>query len=169
MGGQVLAIDWKKGVIVWSYRYSEANNQFLSSPAVADGKVILGGRDRRVHAISEQTGKPVWEFTTRSRVDSSPVIAGQTVWIGSSDGNLYALDLKTGQEQWKFTLGGPVVAQAAISGDPGDLHRPDRRSPCGRQRGAGEAGRTDADHRVAGGAAVPRGRRARSRLSTAAG
>ena len=66
-------------------------------------------------AIDEQTGKLVWEFVTKSRVDSSPVLAGEVIWVGSNDGNLYALSLKDGSELWKFTLGGDVVAQPAIS------------------------------------------------------
>ena len=117
MGYQVLAIDWKKEEILWSYRHPQTEFQFYSSPVVANGKVIIGGRDKRIHAIDEETGEMLWEFITRSRVDSSPVLAGNVIWVGSNDGNLYALNEADGKELWKFTLGGSVVAQAAISGD----------------------------------------------------
>ena len=83
----------------------------------AVGRVHGGRAARDVHAIDEQTGKLIWDFTTKSRVDSSPTLAGDVIWVGSNDGNLYALDLKSGKELWKFTLGGTIVAQPAISGN----------------------------------------------------
>ena len=39
-----------------------------------------------------KTGKAVWTFTTRARVDSSPIVAGNRVYIGGNDGKLYVLD-----------------------------------------------------------------------------
>ena len=117
MGNEVLAVDWKQSKVLWRYAHPKSSFQFYASPVVANGLVIIGGRDKRIHAINEQTGELVWEFQTRSRVDSSPVLAGGVIWVGSNDGSLYALDAKTGAEKWKFTLGGAVVAQAAISGD----------------------------------------------------
>ena len=54
--------------------------------------VIVGGRDKAVHAIDAATGKAAWKFVTRARVDSSPAVAGGRVYVGSSDGKLYVLD-----------------------------------------------------------------------------
>jgi proline dehydrogenase len=47
----------------------------------------------------------------------------------------------------------------------GDLHRPGGRGACGRQRGAGQAGRADQPGRVLRGAAAARGRRAARRAA----
>ena len=71
---------------------------FYSSAALGSGRVIVGGRDKLVHAIDAATGKAAWTFATRARVDSSPVVAGGRVYVGSSDGRLYVLDAAIGQE-----------------------------------------------------------------------
>jgi outer membrane protein assembly factor BamB len=60
---------------------------------------VLGGRDKMAHAYEAETGKPLWTFTTRARVDSSPAIAGGRVFVGSNDGRVYGLDLASGRMQ----------------------------------------------------------------------
>jgi outer membrane protein assembly factor BamB len=70
-----------------------------------------------VHCLERSTGKKVWTFTTRSRVESSPLITGSRVFVGSNDGLLYELDLETGKKTWEFTAGSPLSASpAAIEG-----------------------------------------------------
>jgi outer membrane protein assembly factor BamB len=78
---------------------------FLSSPAVANGKVFFGSGDKNVYALDAQTGVLQWKFTTQDVVHSSPAVANNTVYIGGFDGYLYALDADTGQEKWKFKGG----------------------------------------------------------------
>ena len=112
---EVLALDLKKKKIVW--RYSDPDRQFpyYSSAALSNGRVIVGGRDKLVHAIDAATGEPAWTFATRARVDSSPVVAGGRVYVGSNDGRLYVLDLETGQRQWEFDAGAALTASPAIA------------------------------------------------------
>ena len=88
---------------------------FYSSSALADGKVVLGGRDKHVHALDAATGKAAWTFATRARVDSSPAIAGGRVFVGSGDGRLYALELKTGALVESFEVGAGITASPAIA------------------------------------------------------
>ena len=68
-----------------------------------------------VHALDPKSGRPLWEFATKGRVDSSPVVVGRRVFVGSSDGRIYGLDLKTGQEVWRFEAGGEVNASPAVA------------------------------------------------------
>jgi len=89
-------VDLEARKIAWRYRHPERRFPFYSSCALGDGKVVLGGRDRIVHALDAATGREVWSFATRARVDSSPAIAGGRAFVGSGDGRLLALDLKTG-------------------------------------------------------------------------
>ena len=77
--------------------------------------VIVGGRDKCVHAIDAATGKPAWKFATRARVDSSPAVAGGRVYVGSSDGKLYVLDAASGQKRWEFDAGAALTASPAIA------------------------------------------------------
>lgn len=114
-GNQVVAMDWESGKIVWTYENEERQFPYMSSAAVTDKLVIIGGRDKRVRALDVKTGRQRWEFVTRARVDSSPVVAGQSVFVGSSDGNLYRLNLADGQEKWRFEAASPISASPAIA------------------------------------------------------
>jgi outer membrane protein assembly factor BamB len=111
----VLAVDLKNQKYLWRYEHPERRFPFYSSAAVADGKVIVGGRDKLVHAIDQKTGQSLWTFPTGARVESSPVVAGDRVYVGSGDGRFYVLELKTGAKIWEFDAGASIVASPAIA------------------------------------------------------
>ncbi|MBI4606746.1 MAG: PQQ-binding-like beta-propeller repeat protein [Planctomycetes bacterium] len=117
-GAQVLCVDWKASKVAWTYKHPEKEFPFYSSPAVGPLQekqvVVVGGRDKLVHAIALEDGKPLWTFPTRARVDASPVIVGNRVIAASLDGNVYLLDLETGKEVWKFVAGSAVAASPAV-------------------------------------------------------
>jgi outer membrane protein assembly factor BamB len=116
MGNQVLAVDWKQGKIEWTFEPKKNAQAFFSSPAVTDRLIVVGSRDRRVHALDRKTGQEVWSFVTRNRVDSSPVVVGGRVYAGSMDGNLYVLDLAKGTELAKHELDGAIIGSPAVAG-----------------------------------------------------
>ncbi len=109
-----LAIDWKQAQIKWEYTPNRAF-PFYSSAAVTEKVVVVGGRDRRIHALDRQTGKELWTFQTRQRVESSPVVVGERVYCGSSDGTLYGLNLKSGAKEWEKPLGSAITASPAVA------------------------------------------------------
>jgi len=112
---EVLCVDLDARKVLWRYRHPQREFPFYSSAALAEGKVVLGGRDRMVHAIDAATGKAAWTFTTRGRVDSSPAVAARKVYVGSADGRLYVLDLATGRSLQEFDAGAPISASPAIA------------------------------------------------------
>ena len=112
---EVLAANLKTKKMTWRYENPERHFPFYSSAAVTAGKVVLGGRDKLVYGINATSGKPVWTFATKARVDSSPAIAGGRVYIGSNDGRLYVLDLATGAKVWEFEAGSPLSSSSAIA------------------------------------------------------
>jgi len=112
---EVVALDLKTRRRKWLYTHPTRQFPFYSSPAIAGGRVVLGGRDKMVHAIDAQTGKAIWTFTTRARVESSPVIAGERVYVGSNDGRLYVLDLAKGAKLWEYNSGGAISASPALA------------------------------------------------------
>ena len=112
---EVLALDLAGREVVWRYRNPNREFPYYSSAALAQGRIILGGRDKFVHAIDAATGQSLWTFETRARVDSSPAIAGGRVYIGSSDGRLYVLDAATGSKLWEFNTGADLTASPAIA------------------------------------------------------
>ena len=111
----MVGIDWKSGEVVWRFNDADHSFPYLSSAALVDDTVIIGGRDKRLRALDAKSGQPHWEFVTKGRIDGSPVIVGERVFIGSGDGNLYALNRATGEELWRFEAGGSFAASPAVA------------------------------------------------------
>jgi len=112
---EVLSLNLRTRRRAWVYTHPKRQFPFYSSPAFAEGRIVLGGRDKMVHCINVATGKAIWTFTTRARVESSPAIAGGRVYVGSNDGRFYVLDLAKGAKLWEFNAGGAVSASPAIA------------------------------------------------------
>ncbi|QOV91526.1 outer membrane protein assembly factor BamB family protein [Humisphaera borealis] len=118
-GGRVLAIAADGSKILWTYENVKDGAMVYSSSAVSEGIVVVGARDRLVHAIDAQTGAGKWTFATRGEVNSSPAIAGGKVYVGSRDKKLYVLDLKTGKKLDEFQAsraieGSPAIGQGVV-------------------------------------------------------
>ncbi len=98
----------------------------VSSPAVANGFLIVGSKDCYVYCIDVSNGHLVWKFPTGNIVDSSPAIVNQRVYISSQDGWVYCLDFITGKPLWISMVGGfaqssPTVVDGRVfvgSGNP---------------------------------------------------
>lgn len=89
--------------IKWQFH---TNGQVLSSPAMANGTLVIGSSDHFLYALDAATGALRWKFKTDGRITSSPAVAGGLVYFGSFDSNFYAVDAATGQLKWKFKTGG---------------------------------------------------------------
>jgi outer membrane protein assembly factor BamB len=123
---QTVAFDVVGGKVAWVYE--DRALPFFSSPAVNDRLVLIGSRDKHLHAINRQTGESVWKFKTGGRVEGSPIVFNDGVLFGSTDGRLYAASLDTGTELWQLDLGEALVASPAfgdhqiiISGEKGTV------------------------------------------------
>ncbi len=123
---QTVAFDVTGGKVAWVY--SDRQLPFFSSPAVNERLVLIGSRDKHLHAIDRKTGANVWKFPTGGRIEGSPVVFADAVVFGSSDGRLYAASLSAGAELWQIDLGEPLVASPAfgdrqiiVGGDKGTV------------------------------------------------
>jgi outer membrane protein assembly factor BamB len=114
MSNQVLAVDLKKNDIAWAFE-PQRSQPFYGSAAVTDKLVIVGCRNKLLHALERTKGTEVWKFPTMGRVDSSPVVVGKRVFVGSTDGNLYVIDLDKGRELKRFGLGRSITASPAVA------------------------------------------------------
>jgi outer membrane protein assembly factor BamB len=112
---EVVGADVSRKRVVWRYQRQAAPFPFYSSAAASGDRIVLGGRDKLVHCLNARTGKAIWTFATKARVDSSPAIADGRVYIGSNDGHFYVLDLATGRKLWDFEAGAPLSASPAIA------------------------------------------------------
>lgn len=109
---EFIAVDLRKGAVKW--RYHDRNFPYGGSPAVTRDRVLFGGRDKRLHCVDRETGKAVWTFATRGKVESSPVVAGDRVVVGSDDGRVYVVNLADGTEVWSHEIGQPVQGSPAV-------------------------------------------------------
>ncbi|MHB8902387.1 MAG: outer membrane protein assembly factor BamB family protein [Thermoguttaceae bacterium] len=113
-GSTFFAIDWNKPAVVWHYTAEQRQMPFRSSAAVTEKVVLVGSLDKNVHALDPRSGKPLWIFSTRGKIEGSPVIVGKRAFIGSGDGRLYALEIETGREVWQYETGGSLLGSPAI-------------------------------------------------------
>lgn len=100
---------------LWVFEGVGGQAMVYSSPAVSDGFVVFGARDRNVWAVGLADGKPKWSFPTRGDVDASPVISGGRVYAASKDKRLYVLDLHTGKQLWEFNAAKPIIAAPTVA------------------------------------------------------
>jgi outer membrane protein assembly factor BamB len=112
-GNLVIAFDPKTGEIKWKYR--DRNFPYYSSAALTADRVIIGGRDKRLHCIDRATGQGIWTFQSRGQVDSSPVVCQDAIIVGSEDGRLYCVTLADGKERWAYEIGAAVTASPAVA------------------------------------------------------
>src|SRR5262249_26266249 len=82
----VIGADLKQKKILWQYENPERQFPFYSSAAVLGDRIVLGGRDKLVHCLNAKTGKKIWTFATKARIDSSPAGVSERVHIGGNEG-----------------------------------------------------------------------------------
>ena len=109
---QAVAFDVAAGTVAW--KYQDRAMPFFSSPAVNERIVLIGSRDKSLHAIDRVKGEAVWKFRTGGRVEGSPILFEDAVVFGSADGRLYAAELAAGAELWRLELGEALVASPAF-------------------------------------------------------
>ncbi len=75
----------------------------LSSPVIANGKVIVAGvDDHTIYAFAASNGGSLWTYTAGGRVDSPPTLYKGLVLFGSADGWVYCLRESDGELVWRF-------------------------------------------------------------------
>ncbi len=114
-GNEVIGVDWHKAEVVWRYADSDRQFPFVASAALTDRLVIIGGRDKHIHAIDQKTGQQVWSYNAKGRVEGSAVVAGNIAIVGTQRGVLFGIDTNTGQEAWHFEAGDSITASPAVA------------------------------------------------------
>ena len=102
--------------LVWEYEHEQRKFPYYSSAAISEGRLLIGGRDKMLHAIDAESGEAVWTYRTRARIDSSPVVIGDRVFFGASTGEIFALDVASGEVAWQFETGSSIVASPSVAG-----------------------------------------------------
>jgi len=90
MNGTLYALDERTGDPVWPEIHFTGTNNF-SSPVVADGKLIIGSMDNKIHILDiAGQGAQLAELETGGEIHSTPAVVDGTIYAGSYDGFLYA-------------------------------------------------------------------------------
>src|SRR6266481_2448466 len=92
---------------------------WISSPAVANGKVYFGSGDGHVYALDAANGRKRWDYpTSKSWVNGTPAVRDGVVYVGTSDSARFmALDVKTGRLRFNFNARAYMFSSAALAGD----------------------------------------------------
>ncbi|RKU20685.1 serine/threonine protein kinase [Candidatus Poribacteria bacterium] len=114
-GTEILGVALDTGEIAWRYRHPKRRFPFFASAALTEDSVIIGGRDKMVHALSQATGEPLWTYIAKSRIESSAVIVDRRAFVGTTRGLFIALDITTGESVWEFATGSSIVASPSVS------------------------------------------------------
>ena len=134
-GNQVLCAGLESSELLWGYEHPERHFPFYASAAVTADLLVIGGRDKMVHALQSQTGEPLWTYPAKSRVDSSPVIVGERVFFGTVGGELVALNLNSGEKVWEFVVGAAMIASPSVVDGKLVIGADDGRIYCFGERG----------------------------------
>ncbi|UCH88643.1 MAG: PQQ-binding-like beta-propeller repeat protein [Thermoplasmata archaeon] len=103
------------GSVAWTYPKTGNVKDVLSAPAVVDGKVYFGAKDKNVYCLYASNGTKIWEYTTGAEIWSSPALAYGRVFIGSTDDKLYCLNATTGQKIWDYTTGDVILSSPTVA------------------------------------------------------
>ncbi|OFX29940.1 MAG: hypothetical protein A2W90_06305 [Bacteroidetes bacterium GWF2_42_66] len=124
--GVLVAMALATGKQLWAGK--EKIGGAISSPAIADGKLVTGISDGRVCAFSVQDGALLWSAQTGEtlsstqpyerggkEVNNSPVIFNQSVYAGAGDGKIHVFSLADGKDLGSYSIGVPVMSSPFIS------------------------------------------------------
>lgn len=95
--------------VAWTYR---TGAPIVSSPVVADNRVVVGSNDNRVHAVDAATGALLWTFPTSDDVEAPPLAIDGRVFVGSADGTLHAIDAVSGEGLWTYATDDRILGGA---------------------------------------------------------
>lgn len=86
-------------------------------PAIAGDRVLVGGYDGNLYALSARDGGLQWTAETDGPIIGGAAIVGDVAIAGSGDGYVYAFAVADGTRRWRFKTGDRVWAKPAVQGD----------------------------------------------------
>jgi outer membrane protein assembly factor BamB len=126
---KLYALHANNGTVKW--RFTVPNTLWGSgTPAVAQGMVFIGGADRRLHALNQNTGSEVWYFQTQSAhpdgtnygLYGAPAICNGYAYLAAPDGYVYKISLAQSgaavasatSARYKSMYGSPVIYDGKV-------------------------------------------------------
>lgn len=96
----------------------------LSTPAVGGRRVFVGGDGVGLNAVSEEDGKPLWNFTGAVKTDwfGPPLYQAGTVYVSTYNRYVYAVDPVNGRRKWQARVLGSALSRPALDEKRGVLY-----------------------------------------------
>lgn len=109
----LLGIDPASGDVRWSATPDFHDTFFTdTTPAVADGKVVVEGHRSVIEAYDIATGELRWVHEPdRAQAASAIAIVGDSVFVAGRQRNLRALDLDDGSLRWSTSVPGSGITR----------------------------------------------------------
>lgn len=109
--GILYGLNLQSGAIIWQFSTQKPNISVrgAAKPLRLDANTALfGTADGRIHAVSGDSGRPLWtrrvgvavggsDVGRMSDVDGTPLVVGNHLYVTSYSGNLVGFDMATGQ------------------------------------------------------------------------
>lgn len=102
--------------LAWTAIFRDERIGTAVEPIVFNHIVFVATHAGNLHALSAESGEPLWHFRAHGPFLHSPAIAGPQLIAGCADGFLYALNARDGKLRWSLYAGaGGFSASPAVS------------------------------------------------------
>jgi outer membrane protein assembly factor BamB len=112
---RVVALDEADGSKIWDNGI-EGGSVYASSPAIADGRVVVAFADQTVRAFDLADGTEAWTARINNPVffTGAPAVTPDAVLVVDSFGQVYRLDLATGDREWDYAINETVLRSPVV-------------------------------------------------------
>src|SRR5262249_19279320 len=76
--------------------------------------VFFGSQDKSFYCLDKQTGKKVWSYESKWRIEAGGAVDEKYVYFRSCDGSVYCLNQSDGKARWQFVTHRQDGRQSAI-------------------------------------------------------
>jgi len=112
--GRLVAVDINERNIRWDITFHD-NTLRLSTAAIDDKLIAIGGSDGILRVIELETGEIQWETQCPDALVTQPIITDTVIYTASMGHLFYAFDRQTGEELQALELRGRVKSSIGVS------------------------------------------------------
>ncbi|WP_280257905.1 serine/threonine-protein kinase [Nocardia wallacei] len=105
------------GTLLWKADVGVIDDDELSPPALAGGRLFAGSIDGSVYAVDAVTGKVLWKAPVGGEIRNSPVVHREFVFACTYR-VLAAFDTSMGERRWTADAYGHLLGAGGEGGDP---------------------------------------------------
>lgn len=118
-GGTIYALKEYEGTVVWKTKVDSpepgARKQF-TVPLYADGKLYVGGANKRLYCMDAASGKILWQIELPDWIRAKPAMTSQGLLVATVDGTLACVS-RAGQLKWSMQVSTHQVYADLVAAD----------------------------------------------------